>query len=110
MTGRYTLEIRERGRRLSHEPMPDPFHNTTIHPRGWRAALDVLLHRYTVTVIVGADAETVERVMELDPDYLGLPGSPSREAWNAQLHTSLENFAKDASSSSGSVPPTEKGS
>lgn len=89
----YTIEYRENDRRLSVEPMPDPFVTATVHVRGWRNALKVLLRRYTVTAIVSADRETVERVFELNPDYLGARGSERREAWNAQLQHALERFA-----------------
>lgn len=91
----YTVECRENGRRLSIEPIPDPFINTTIRPRGWRVALAVLRRRYSVTVVVGGDSATVERVLELDPDYIGPPGSKSREAWNAQLQGELRRFAEE---------------
>lgn len=67
----YTLEIRENDRPLSSERMPDPFHHTTIHPRGWRVVLAVLCRRYRLTVIVGGDHERVEEVLKLDPEYLG---------------------------------------
>ena len=67
--GSYTLEIREKDKRLSIEPMPDPFHNTTIYVRGWRSALAVLLRRYRVSVHVNADRERVDQVMALDHTY-----------------------------------------
>lgn len=67
----YTIEIRENDRRLSLEPLVDPFINTTVHPRGWRVALAVLCRRYKVSVHVDGDRERVEEVLKLDPDYLG---------------------------------------
>ena len=73
--------------------MPDPFHNTTIHPRGWRAALAVLLRRCTFTVIVGGDSEIVEDVCELDGDYLGRFGSTRRAEWDARLDGALHDLA-----------------
>lgn len=90
---RFTLEIRENDRRLSLATIPDPFHNTTIRPRGWRVALAVLLRRYKVTVIVGGDPEIVEDVTELDSDYLGRFGSSRRQEWDAQMNQSLGDFA-----------------
>jgi hypothetical protein len=73
----YTLEICERGKRLSKEPMPDPFHNTTIHVRGWRNALSVLRRRYTVCVHVGGNGDRVEDVLALNPDHLRPGEAPS---------------------------------
>lgn len=82
----YTVEVREQGRRLSVEPIPDPFICTRVMPRGLRAAFAVLFRRYEVEVLVGGDRDRIERVLELNPDYIGPPGSPSREAWNTQLN------------------------
>lgn len=93
---RFTLEIRENGQRLSVESMSDPFHNTRIHPRGWRAALGVLLRRYEVTVIVGGDHDIVEDVMELDDDYKGEHGSTRRTEWDGQFQRALVDFAARA--------------
>lgn len=90
---RFTLEIRENGKRLSAERMPDPFHNTTIHPRGWRAALAVLLHRYKITVIVDGDRDIVEDVLELDDDYKGLPNSTRWQEWDQRVDRALGDFA-----------------
>jgi hypothetical protein len=89
----YTVEVRERGKRTSLTPIPDPFIRTTVYPSGWRNALRVLFRRYEVEVLVGGDRERVEAVMELNPDYLGPAGSKSREAWNRHLQGSLEKLA-----------------
>lgn len=91
----YTVEVRERGRRLSLERIVDPFVCTRVAPKGWRAAWDVLRGRYEVEVLVNGDRERVEQVMELNPDYIGPAGSASREAWNAQLHGALSRLASD---------------
>lgn len=87
----YTVEIRENGHRLSVERIVDPFVSASIKPRGWRAALDALLGRLEVEIIVGGDKDRVEAVMELDPDYLGPPGSESRTAWDAQINRALRD-------------------
>jgi hypothetical protein len=89
----YSLEIRENGRRLSVEQMPDPFHTTAIRVRGWRNAWRVFRKRYVVDVIVGADSERVEDVLELDESYLGIPGSTRRADWDRHLNRSLGDFA-----------------
>lgn len=93
---RFTVEVRENSRRLSVKPMPDPFHNTVVRPRGWRAALGVLLRRYEVTVIVSGDHEIVEDIMELDDDYKGEHGSTRRMEWDGQFQQILGDFAARA--------------
>jgi hypothetical protein len=94
----YTVEVRENGKRLALTPIVDPFVNTFVHPKGLRAAVRVLFGRYEASVHVSADHATVEAVMELNPDYLGPPGSASRTAWNEQLHAALANLALPTSS------------
>lgn len=92
----YSLEVRENNRRLSMRTMPDPFHNTTVHPRGLRVALAVLLRRYSVSVHVGAPAQLVEDIMELDDNYTGVAGSKRRVEWDGQLNRALGDFAARA--------------
>jgi hypothetical protein len=92
----YTVEVRENGRRLSLRQMPDPFHNTTVRPRGWRVALGVLLRRYEVSVHVGAPRQLVEDVMELDDNYKGDRGSKRRAEWDAGFQQALGDFAARA--------------
>jgi hypothetical protein len=91
----YTITISERGHQITHDPMPDPFHTTRIRTRGWRNALAVLLHRYELEIHVSADRDRAEAVLELNPDYLGPPGSASRRAWNAQLDRALHKLAAE---------------
>jgi hypothetical protein len=79
---RFTLEIRENDRKAKQITLSDPFHHTTIHVRGWRAALAVLRNRCVLTVIVGGDRDIVEDVLELDDDYKGARGSSRREEWD----------------------------
>jgi hypothetical protein len=93
MDDHYSVRVSENGRPFSTRSIHDPFIHTRVCPRGLRVALQVLLGRYEVEVAVNADSETVEQVLELDPDYLGPIGSPRREAWNAQLNASLAAFA-----------------
>lgn len=90
---RYTVTVSENGRSFSRREIHDPFIHTRVYPRGWRVALDVLLGRYEIEVAVHADPETVEQVLELDPDYLGWGDSPRRQAWNARLNEALHEFA-----------------
>jgi hypothetical protein len=90
---RYSVAVWENGTILDRHPITDPFIRTTVRPRGWRVALMVLLGRYEVRVTVSADSETVERVLELDPDYLGAYGSNRRKAWDASLNEALASFA-----------------
>lgn len=92
---RYTLAVWEGNKRLSDETLPDPFHHTTIRPRGWRVAWAVLRRRYEVRVVVSADSERIEEVMELNSDYLGPRGSKSRTQWDAQLQGALGRFGSE---------------
>jgi hypothetical protein len=88
----YTVEVREEDRRVSRIVCGDPFINTTVHPRGWRAALAVLRRRYSVSVHVGACPPLVEDVLELNADYKGVRGSSRRREWDQQLEGSLMDF------------------
>ncbi len=90
--GAYTLATREMDRLISKTQECDPFIVHRIRPRGWRVVRDVLLRRYELTVTIDADRALVERVLELNPDYLGPPGSPSRNAWNMRLQAALVNL------------------
>jgi hypothetical protein len=89
----FTVEVREGNERLSIQPTLDPFINTTVHPRGWRAALAVLRRRYQVSVHVSGDRERLEDVCELDAEYLGRHDSSRRREWNGELNGKLGDFA-----------------
>lgn len=75
-------------------PISDPLVRTTVSV-GWCELLCSLLTRRTLTVevMVGSDSDTATRLLELDPDYLGPPGSASRTAWDAALHGRLSGAA-----------------
>lgn len=90
---RFTVEVRECGKRLSLETLADPFIHTKVRPRGWRVALAVLRGRYEVLVHVSGDDEIVEDVMELNSDYLGTMQSTRRAEWDAAMERSLGDFA-----------------
>ncbi len=85
----YRVEVRENDRVLSVDAVSEPFACTVVLPQGWRAALAVLLGRYRLEVHVAADQETRERVRELDPEYLGAPGSARRRAWDGHVNSVL---------------------
>lgn len=90
----YTVEVREGGRRIERHPIADPFVNTTVHVRGWRNALRVLLRRYECSVHVDADdAARVEDIFELNDDYKGQHGSTRRAQWDAEFQRGLGDFA-----------------
>lgn len=57
------------------QKVPDPFARTRVVV-GWRDVLRSAFHwrRLVVEVSVDADRETIERVLELDPNYVRLPG------------------------------------
>lgn len=90
----YTITTRVDGHSVEDDPRPldDPFVRHTIRPCGWRTALSVLFRRCEIDVIVGAHRDQVERVLELDPEYLGAPGSARRAEWNASLQSALSDF------------------
>ena len=79
-------------------PIPDPFARTTVTVSR-RDLIRSLITRRTLTVevLVNGDKRTVDRVLEMDPDYLGDSNSPSRKAWNAHLQESLASFGNAAS-------------
>lgn len=87
----YTVETRENDQRIGLTEETDPFVHHTVYVRGWRNALGVLLRRHKITVVVGADRETIEAVNELNPDYLGAHGSERRRRWSKHLQEALRN-------------------
>jgi hypothetical protein len=89
----YIVEVREQGKRLDRHAIPDPFVNTTVHPRGWRVAWAVLRKRYEVSVHVSADHDRVEDIFELNDDYKGQKGSTRRSEWDEQFQRGLGDFA-----------------
>lgn len=101
MSAPYTITVYVNDKPVTfNEPLTDPFHNTRVHI-AWRDLVRMLLRGHgEVTVSVSGDRDIVERVLELDPDYLGPPGSPSRTAWNAQLQGALHAFASEPAVSS----------
>lgn len=106
----FTVEIRENGKRVSLTNEVDPFIHTTIRVRGWRQALAILLRRYEAEVVVNADHATVEAVLELNPDYLGEPGSRRRARWDKELDAALHSFADSLpndEASDSDLPPGE---
>lgn len=89
----YVLTVRVDGKVEHTDQMVDPFLVSTTHVKR-RAWWRVLLHGLSVEISVNADPETVERVMELGPDYIGPPGSKSRGRWNKELDAALHDFAE----------------
>jgi hypothetical protein len=77
--------------------IPDPFvhHTVTV---GWRDLLRAVLRGkpMRVEIHVSADSDTMTRVLELDPDYIGPTGSASRTAWNADLQGRLAEFGSSS--------------
>lgn len=77
------------------QPLDDPFvsHQITI---GWPELLRGLLRRQLkIWVQVGGDRDIVEDVLELNSDYLGLPNSPRRQAFNRDLHAAMGRHVDD---------------
>jgi hypothetical protein len=73
------------------QPMPDPFHNTTVHIKPkWRTRLRLFFGGETVVeVSVGGSHDIVEAVLELDANYRGETGSVRRAEADAELHQAL---------------------
>lgn len=100
-TPTYTIEVTERPadkapgfcrklrRTLDSRKIADPFIRTTIRPKGIVAAIAALFGWLEYQVWVDGDRTTIEKVMCLDDDYLGEPGSPRRTAWNDQVNAAL---------------------
>lgn len=103
---RYSVAVWENSALVNRRAIHDPFVHTTIRPRGLRVLLGVLLGRYEVRVVVNADTETVERVLELDPDYRGAYGSERRKAMDAQFEVALNSFANGPVDDEGDEAPT----
>lgn len=76
------------------QPIPDPFVRTTVHVGLWDALRALLrLRPVEVTVIVGADPEVIDDVLELDYNAL-VPGRTRRDDWNAHVHDVLSMAAR----------------
>lgn len=83
--GQYRVLVRERavrrgrlrGAELENRVIDDPFITTTIRPKGWRAALAVLLGRYEIVVRVDGEPAAYRVVFRGDysPDDESLPRS-----------------------------------
>jgi hypothetical protein len=91
----HTVKVNDRIVGQHMKPLPDPFARTEVVV-GWADVLRALLRRrrLTVTVVMHADSRTVEQVLALNPDHLGYAGTPSRKAWEAELHGRLSSLAK----------------
>lgn len=86
---RYRITTTVDDRRVSETHMRDPFahHRVTV---GWCDLLRGVFRRKVVVVVVlDADPEMVEDVLELDADYLGKHGSTRRAEWNRHVLEAL---------------------
>lgn len=106
--GDRTIEFRK--------PIDDPFVSQTVHIH-WRDLVRHLLglRRFlTVTVRVNGDRDVIEAVLELDANYLGLPGSQRRTAFNQEINDTLGGIAlaeelNEERSEDPSYPPVMNG-
>jgi hypothetical protein len=98
----HTVKVNDRIVGQHMKPLPDPFARTEV-VIGWVDVLRALLRRrrLTVTVAMHADGRTVERVLALNPDHLGYAGTPSRMAWEAELHGRLSSLGTTQKPESG---------
>jgi hypothetical protein len=77
-------------------PAPDPFVRVTVSVGVWDCLRSLLrLRPVAVTVIVGADPEVANDVLELDYNVL-VAGSTRRAEWNQHLSDVLRMHAADA--------------
>lgn len=73
------------------KPVADPFVRQAIR-LGWRDLLRGLLRRQlVVTVVIGADIETMNDVLELDENTL-IAGRTRKEAFGQSMHGKLKAF------------------
>jgi hypothetical protein len=78
------------------EPVPDPFVRTTVTIRSWRdLLLGLLRRRIEVEVIVGADTELMDDVLELDENTL-IHGRTREAAFQQSMHGGLAAFGEDS--------------
>ncbi|GAA4082913.1 hypothetical protein [Actinomadura miaoliensis] len=75
-------------------PIDDPFVRSTVTV-SWPDLLRGLLRGHLdVTVVVGADPEMIEDVLELNADYRGLPGSTRRTQSDQELRQTIQRFGR----------------
>jgi hypothetical protein len=98
---RYHVTSRINDRTVTfQQSLDDPFVRHTVH-LGWRDLLRGLLRRrLAVTVIVGADPELMDDVMELDANTL-VPGSTRRDEFNQGINNALAFHGKRIISQDG---------
>lgn len=89
---RYHITTRLGDRTIAfQERIPDPFarHTVTV---GWRDLLRGLWRReLKVTVIIDADRDLMEDVLELDDNYLGA-NCTRRDAFNSHVNEAIGRF------------------
>lgn len=93
---RYHVTTRLGDRTIEFQkPLTDPFVRHTVHV-GWRDLMKGLLRRrLSVTVLIGADTDLMDDVLELDANTL-IPNSTRRQEWDAGMNKRLVRWAKSA--------------
>lgn len=93
---RYHVTYKLDGRVISWEQrIDDPFVRAVLNVN-WLDRLKSLLHRnMAVEVLVGADPEVIEDVMELDENYLAPGPSTRREEFTSNLGKAFTRFVKE---------------
>lgn len=75
-------------------PLSDPFVRHTVR-LGWRDLLRGLLRRQlVVTMVIGADIETMNDVLELDENAL-IAGRTRKEAFRQSMHGKLKAIGRE---------------
>lgn len=93
---RYHVTYKLNGRVITwQERLDDPFVRAVLRV-SWLDRLKSLLRRdMEVEVLVSADPELIEDVMELDSNYLGPGQSTRRIEFNEQIGKSIGRFLKE---------------
>jgi hypothetical protein len=90
---RYHVTYRINNRTLTfQDPVPDPFVRAVVHVSWWDRVKSFWRKDFTVEVLVGADLDLVETVLELDDNYLGTGNSTRRQEWNSTLNHAIRDF------------------
>lgn len=82
----------------------DPFVRHTVRIGWWDLVRGLFRGRLTVTVLVGADTDLMNDVLELDANTL-IPNSTRRAEFDAGMNQRLVRWSKAAEASSGDREP-----
>lgn len=104
---RYHVTYKLDGRVITwRERLDDPFVRAVLRV-SWLDRLKSLLRReMEVEVLVDADPEVIEDILELDANYLGLDPSTRREESRQDMHKALLRFGKEREAEEADPSPS----